>query len=137
MSRPTTCTRAATSTRWLQEFPWTMPTGGRGWIGQPRLASAQPPAVLGCSALNRAYRDQLRNGAGEPLKFLHLTGPVSLIATRLAARKGHFMPPGLLECQFDTLEPPDEDESAITASIDREPDEIVAHLLIATKEETS
>lgn len=101
------------------------------------LASAQPPAVLGCSALKRAYRERLRNGAGEPLKFVHLAGPRSLIATRLAARQGHFMPPGLLESQFDALEPPDEDERAITASIDRKPDEIVAHLLIAMEEDTS
>ena len=41
-----------------------------------------------------------------------------LIAARLAARKGHFMPPGLLASQFKTLERPGTHERPITVSID-------------------
>jgi len=41
-----------------------------------------------------------------------------LIASRLALRKGHFMPPGLLDSQFKTLEPPGESENPVTVSID-------------------
>ena len=45
-------------------------------------------------------------------------GTPSLIAKRLVARKGHFMPPGLLDSQFSTLEPPQPGERPITVSID-------------------
>jgi gluconate kinase len=48
-----------------------------------------------------------------------------LIADRLAQRKDHFMPPGLLDSQFATLEPPDADENPITVSIDASVETIV------------
>jgi gluconokinase len=48
-----------------------------------------------------------------------------LIAGRLAKRKGHFMPAGLLASQFKTLEPPDLSEHPVTASIDASVDAIV------------
>jgi gluconokinase len=48
-----------------------------------------------------------------------------LIASRLASRKGHFMPPGLLTSQFGTLEPPDASENPVTVSIDASVDMIV------------
>ena len=48
-----------------------------------------------------------------------------LIADRLAHRKGHFMPPGLLTSQFNTLEPPEAGEHVITASIDESVEAIV------------
>jgi gluconokinase len=52
-----------------------------------------------------------------------------LIASRLAARKGHFMPPGLLASQFRTLEPPAGDENPITVSIDTTVETIVDHIV--------
>jgi gluconokinase len=48
-----------------------------------------------------------------------------LIASRLTQRKGHFMPPGLLESQFKTLEPPGADENPATVSIDAAVEKIV------------
>jgi gluconokinase len=54
-----------------------------------------------------------------------LNGTQELIASRLAQRKGHFMPPGLLVSQFSTLEPPDGSENPITVSIDASVDAIV------------
>ena len=48
-----------------------------------------------------------------------------LIASRLALRKNHFMPPGLLESQFRTLEPPDASEDPVTLSIDASVETIV------------
>jgi gluconokinase len=48
-----------------------------------------------------------------------------LIADRLAKRKGHFMPAGLLESQFKTLEPPAREENPLTVSIDAPVDAIV------------
>ena len=52
-------------------------------------------------------------------------GTQDLIADRLAARKGHFMPPGLLASQFRTLEPPQPGERPITVSIDAPVETIV------------
>jgi gluconokinase len=78
------------------------------------------PGVVTCSALKRSYRDVLR---GPGVTFVHLTGPRELIATRLATRHGHFMPPELLESQFTTLEPPGPDEQAITVSITGSPED--------------
>jgi gluconate kinase len=42
-------------------------------------------------------------------------------ANRLAARKGHFMNPGLLDSQFEILEPP---EDAIRVDVTGSPQEI-------------
>ena len=84
------------------------------------------PIMVGCSALKRVYRDRLRR-AGE-VRFLHLAGTPEVIAARLGARQGHFMPPGLLESQFATLEPPGPDE-AITADIDQPLSRLIAGLL--------
>jgi gluconokinase len=52
-----------------------------------------------------------------------------LIADRLARRKGHFMPPGLLDSQFRTLEPPQADERPITVSIDAPVETIVNNIV--------
>ena len=72
--------------------------------------------VLTCSALKRTYRDILRAGAPE-LRFVFLNGSRELIAERLAARRGHFMPPSLLESQIATLEAPAPDEHALAYDI--------------------
>ena len=82
-----------------------------------RLAAAGQRAVVACSALKRAYRDILVHGRDD-VRIVFLNGTQDLIADRLAARKGHFMPPGLLVSQFRTLEPPQPGERPITVSID-------------------
>jgi gluconokinase len=82
------------------------------------------PVVVACSALRRAYRDRLRAGAGGPVRFIHLAGSRDLIAARMAARSGHFMPPALLDSQFAALEPPDPDE-ALTLDIDQPLDALI------------
>ena len=75
--------------------------------------------VLACSALKRAYRDVLRGACGD-LRFIHLHGERGLIAQRMAARTGHFMPPALLDSQLRDLEPLQPDERGITLDL-REP----------------
>jgi gluconokinase len=80
--------------------------------------------VVACSALKRAYRDLLVHGRAD-VRIVFLKGAQALIAERLARRKGHFMPPGLLDSQFKTLQPPQEDERAVTVSIDAPIDTIV------------
>jgi gluconokinase len=82
-----------------------------------RFSAAGERAVIACSALKRAYRDVLVHGR-EDVRIVFLDGTQDLIAARLAARKGHFMPPGLLTSQLATLERPGADERPIIVSID-------------------
>jgi gluconokinase len=89
-----------------------------------RVCRASGHVVFACSALKRAYRDVLLRGRDD-VRVVFLNGTQKLIADRLAARKGHFMPPGLLDSQFKTLEPPGPDENAIDVSIDAPVDAIV------------
>ena len=89
-----------------------------------RLSAAGQRAVVACSALKRAYRNILVHGRDD-VRIVFLNGTQDLIADRLAARKGHFMPPGLLVSQFRTLEPPQPDERPITVSIDASVEAIV------------
>lgn len=80
--------------------------------------------IIACSALKHSYRDVLLRGRDD-VRFVFLRGAKELIAARLAGRKGHFMPPGLLASQFDTLEPPEAGEHVITVSIDESVEAIV------------
>lgn len=66
--------------------------------------------VIACSALRRAYRDQIRGHAPEAF-FLHLDGSAALLAERAGSRTGHFMPSALLASQLATLEPLGPDEA--------------------------
>lgn len=68
--------------------------------------------VASCSALKRAYRDRLRRVAPRAA-FLLLDAPEPVLATRIAGRRGHFMPPSLLASQLATLEPPAGGERAL------------------------
>lgn len=89
------------------------------------------PVIVGCSALRRAYRDRIRSAAGGAVRFVHLTGSREVIATRMAARTGHYMPTTLLDSQFATLEPPAPDEALtldITASMGALVDAILADI---------
>lgn len=85
-------------------------------------------AVIGCSALKRTYRRVLVHGRSD-VRIIFLDGTQALIASRLAQRKGHFMPPGLLESQFETLEPPDASENPVTVSIDASVDAVVSDII--------
>jgi carbohydrate kinase (thermoresistant glucokinase family) len=82
-----------------------------------RVCDRREHVVIGCSALKRTYREILVHGRTD-IRLVYLDGTQALIADRLGARKGHFMPPGLLTSQFATLEPPAADEHAVTVSID-------------------
>jgi gluconokinase len=67
--------------------------------------AAPDGVVVACSALKRAYRDRLR-AAAPGLRFVFLDGPRALIQRRLEERRGHYMPPALLDSQLQTLEKP-------------------------------
>jgi gluconokinase len=88
------------------------------------VLAADAPVIVGCSALRRAYRDRLRAGAGGPVQFVHLAGRRELLAKRMSARTGHYMPLSLLDTQLAALEPPSPDE-ALTIDIDQTLDAII------------
>jgi gluconokinase len=89
-----------------------------------RVCNTGEHAVIACSALKRAYRDILVHGRSD-VRIIYLKGSQQLIAGRLAQRKGHFMPAGLLDSQFATLEPPADSENPVTVSIDASVESIV------------
>lgn len=93
-----------------------------------RVCAAGGRVVFACSALKRAYRDILVHGRGD-IRIVLLDGTQNLIADRLAARKGHFMPPGLLASQFETLERPAADERPFTVSIDAPVEAVVDDII--------
>lgn len=103
-------------------WPWLTLVGRK-------LADPDGILILGCSALRRRYRDHIRKEAGVPVIFVHLAGSRALIAARMAARAGHFMPTSLIDSQFAALEPPDPDESAVTVDIDRPLERIVEDIV--------
>jgi gluconokinase/shikimate kinase len=84
--------------------------------------------VLSCSSLKRRYRDLLRS-ADPALRFAHLAGPRELIASRMAARKDHYMPTTLLDSQLAALEPLQDDEAGIVLDIGKPPAELVQQIL--------
>ncbi len=95
-----------------------------------RIAMNDPGSgmVMSCSALKRSYRDVLRSGDGD-VQFIFLRGSRELIAERVAGRRGHYMPPSLVESQFVTLEEPAPDEGAWVCDASDAPEEIVAALV--------
>ena len=99
-------------------WPWLRVVGGE-------LARTSGGAVVACSALRRAYRDVLRESAPGTV-FVHLTGSREQLATRMAARLDHFMPPSLLDTQLAALEPLGPDEAGITLDVAAAPDRIAA-----------
>jgi gluconokinase len=94
--------RAGTPLTDADRAPWLASL--RAEIGG-RLEQGRP-LVLACSALKQDYRRSLRGDDPLRVRFIHLDGPPELIATRLAGRAGHYMPPALLASQLATLEAP-------------------------------
>ena len=90
--------------------------------------AARRGAVLACSALKRSYRDVLRAGAPK-LQLVYLRGSRELLATRLSARRDHYMPAALLDSQLATLQPPQADENAWAFDIAQSPEQIVQAIL--------
>lgn len=93
-----------------------------------QIASGHRP-VIACSALKHRYRDILVHGRDD-IRIVYLDGNADLIATRLARRKGHFMPPDLLDSQFRTLEKPTANEHPIIVGIDAPVERIVETILV-------
>ncbi len=86
--------------------------------------------VVTCSALKRSYRAIIIGDRPEPV-LVYLKGDRDLVAARLAARQGHFMPAALLASQFATLEEPTPDERPLVIPIGEPPAAIVARIIAA------
>lgn len=69
--------------------------------------------VLAHSGLRRQHREQLRT-SGFDVRFVFLDGHEKTIADRLRNRRGHYMPPTLLESQYAALQRPDDEPDVIT-----------------------
>jgi carbohydrate kinase (thermoresistant glucokinase family) len=93
-----------------------------------RCRQAGEHVIIACSALKKAYRDILVHGRDD-IRMVFLNGSHDLVADRLGQRAGHFMPPGLLDSQFATLEPPSAAERPITVSIEAPVEVIVDRIL--------
>jgi len=81
--------------------------------------------VLACSALKHAYQYYLERDVPGCVRYVYLNGSEEVIGRRLAARKGHFMNPGLLHSQFEALEPP---EDAVRVDVTPAPEAIAAEV---------
>ncbi|XP_066274445.1 probable gluconokinase isoform X2 [Branchiostoma lanceolatum] len=117
-------------------YPWLrkLHTVICSWISEGRSG------VLACSALKKSYRQVLATGqvpqdlshisnvsqhipqhlgSAKPddILFIYLKGSKEVIGSRLESRTGHFMPPGLLDSQFLTLEEPDDSENSASVDI--------------------
>ena len=113
-------------------WPWLH--GIAAWIDATRRVGNH--GTVACSALKRAYRDILV-GERTDVRIVYLKGEQDLIARRLAARDGHFMPPSLLDSQFAALEEPQPDEHPIVVSIVPHPREIVEEIVKRLGEDAS
>jgi gluconokinase len=100
-------------------------------IGKAIHDAAPGRVVIACSALKRVYRDRIVKAAGRPVRFVYLDGKPETLRDRIGGRRGHFMPPSLLDSQLATLEKPAPDENAITVSIEPPVDQVIAAALNA------
>ena len=110
-SRRTLCTPRRTSRRWRAASPLTDETAGRGsprcgWRCATSPSSSSPAPCFAAPTATRCV---------PPATCASSTSQISAedASKRMAARKHHFMQPGMLESQFATLEPPGPDETDV------------------------
>lgn len=93
------------------------------WLEQPGLW------VLACSALTARSRTLL--GVGRPgVRLVFLNATKEIVEARMQGRN-HFMPPALIQSQFDTLEAPGD---ALVLDVTDAPDALVERTLEFLKE---
>jgi carbohydrate kinase (thermoresistant glucokinase family) len=92
------------------------------------VAARHRSCVVACSALKRAYREELLDGRPQA-RLVFLDAGHDLDARRLSARHGHFFPAALLNSQFDELEVPRPAEGALVLSADATVDELVGAII--------
>jgi gluconokinase len=85
--------------------------------------------VLAFSGLRRVHRELVRNQSLKTL-VLFLEGDEATIQARVSNRQNHFMNPGLVHSQFETLENPEGETDIIHININATPDQILAQALV-------
>jgi len=95
----------------------------QGWLEflAHKISSAEKLTIIACSALKASYREILRGA-----DFVFLSGPEAVLAERLATRENHYMPPGLLHSQLETLEPP---VDALILDLRKSPEDLVNEVI--------
>lgn len=93
-----------------------------------RWRASRDRGVVTCSALKRAYREIVVGDRPE-VALVYLRGSRELIQRRMAARHEHFMPVGLLDSQFATLQEPEAEERPIVVDIESGPSDIAASIV--------
>lgn len=88
--------------------------------------------VLACSALKHVYRDRLIGALDAQVAVAYLRISQDEVAHRLQQRVGHYMPPSLLQSQFQALEEPGADE-ALVADAARPVPQVVDWIVSALK----
>jgi len=111
-----------------QRLPWLHEVGERLALG------TGSGIVVACSALRRSYRDLLREHAPTMLTVF-ARGDFDLIYARITARRHEYMPPLLLQTQFDDLEERQADEPGVTVDIAKTPKQIVDRVIAVISEE--
>ncbi|MHA6670387.1 gluconokinase [Homoserinimonas sp. A447] len=117
---------AGTALTDAERLPWLQE------VGKVLQAGADTGIVVVCSALKRDYRDLIREFVPN-LFVVDPEGPMSLVAERISARQHEYMPPELLQSQYDTLEPLQADEAGIPVDIRRTPDELIDDIVEAVQ----
>lgn len=116
--------RSGTPLTDADRLPWLQAIAGQVDAWRERGEAG----VVTCSSLKRAYRDIIVGGRRD-VALVYLKGTRELIHGRLTARTSHFMPVGLLDSQFATLQEPAEDEQPIIVDIGPEPSQIVTGIV--------
>ena len=103
------------------------------WLDAVAAQMIIPSGIVfvGCSALRKRYRTYLARQAGISLYFIYLDADRSIIAKRMAARVGHFMPDSLIDSQFAALEVPDHHEAASHIDINASQNIVIDRILAA------
>ena len=96
----------------------------RGWLATlaSLIEKEKGIIVIACSALKTGYRETLKGA-----DFVFLKGSRELIESRLNLREGHYMPPSLLDSQFQALEAP---EDAFCVDIKKSPTELTREIRV-------
>lgn len=91
----------------------------QGWLKTlgSIISDAEELTIIACSALKSSYREILKGA-----EFVFLTGTSKLLEERINQRSGHYMPPGLLQSQIETLEAP---SNALTLDVVESPENLV------------
>ncbi len=82
--------------------------------------------ILACSALKRSYREILREGIADDVRFVYLKGDYDIIHRRMKSRADHYMDAEMLSGQFDSLEEP---ADALVINVDQPVKRIVNEII--------